>query len=237
MTAPPPAKRALVTGANRGIGLETCRQLGKAGWHVVATSRHDPFPAKAQAEIYSANPTAHFLHLDLTQPTTISAVADHFTQQSWALDLLVNNAGILLDRDASILNTKPETLTQTLTTNTLGPIQVTQTLLPFLSAANESLVMNVSSAAGSLAEMRDWAPAYSISKCALNAATRQLAAAVKTQNISVVAVSPGWVRTQMGGPGATRSIPEAVTSMLSLLKQTPADLTARFLRDNEDVPW
>ncbi len=229
-------KTALITGANRGIGLETAHQLAQRGWQVIATSR-TPLSPEARTQLTDTTPNIHFQTLDVTDPTSITEAATHLQAQLDHLDLLINNAGILLDWNDSILDVSAEVLSQTHRTNTIGPILVTRAFRPLLQRAQNPLVINVSSAAGSLAEMRDWAPAYGQSKAALNAATIQLNDALKPDDIAVCSVSPGWVRTDMGGPNATRSLEEGAASIANLTDQTPSDLAGRFLRDTEDIPW
>ncbi|MCS1407812.1 MAG: C-factor [Verrucomicrobia subdivision 3 bacterium] len=230
-------KSVLITGANRGIGLETAKQLAAKGWRVFATSRRDPFPAEPEAMLLRENPTTEFLSLDVDDPETIQLAADTLSEKIASLDLLINNAGVLLDWNDSILNVTDSVLQQTFKTNTVGPVLVTRAFVPLLKHAATPLVINVSSAAGCLQDMKNWAPAYSISKTALNAATRQLAAALKSESIAVCCFSPGWVRTDMGGASATRSVQEGAQSIVDLLNQPPQTVTGRFLRDSEDIPW
>jgi NAD(P)-dependent dehydrogenase (short-subunit alcohol dehydrogenase family) len=230
-------KTALITGANRGIGFETAKQLAARGWQVLATARKAPFPPEQRLALSALNPRTEFLTLDITQIDSIENVVTHLSQSQQKLDLLINNAGILIDQDESILNIDPATLQTTFNTNTIAPILLTRALVPILERSSAPLVINLSSAAGSLTDMRHWAPAYSLSKAALNAATRQLAIALEPKNISVCSVSPGWVRTDMGGPKATRSVEAAAKSIIALLDHPPEQLTARFLRDGADLPW
>jgi NAD(P)-dependent dehydrogenase (short-subunit alcohol dehydrogenase family) len=230
-------RTALITGANRGIGFETAKQLAAQGWQVLAAARKAPFPAEQRLDLSTLNPRTEFLTLDITQIDSIENVVTQLHQSKRKLDLLINNAGILIDPNESILNVDPATLQNTFATNTIAPILLTRALVPFLEQSSDPLVLNLSSAAGSLADMRHWAPAYSLSKAALNAATRQLAIALAPKNISVCSVSPGWVRTDMGGPNATRSIEDAAKSIIALLDHPQKNLTSRFLRDGTDLPW
>ena len=230
-------RTALITGANRGIGFETAKQLANQGWQVLATARQAPFPSEQRLALTKLNPITEFLTLDITQIGSIQNVVTQLHQSQRKLDLLINNAGILIDQDESILNIDPAKLQTTFNTNTISPILLTRALVPFLEQSSAPLVINLSSAAGSLTDMRNWAPAYSLSKAALNAATRQLAIALEPKNISVCSVSPGWVRTDMGGPNATRSVEDAAKSIIALLDHPPKQLAARFLRDGKDLPW
>ena len=197
----------------------------------------DRFPSEHRLALLALNPHTEFLTLDITQIDSIENVVTQLHQSERKLDLLINNAGILIDQNESILTVDPVKLQNTFTTNTIAPILLTRALVPFLEQSSAPLVLNLSSAAGSLTDMRHWAPAYSLSKAALNAATRQLAIALAPKNISVCSVSPGWVRTDMGGPNATRSTEDAAKSIITLLNHSPKQLTARFLRDGTDLPW
>lgn len=230
-------KTALITGANRGIGFEMAKQLAAKDWTVIATARKDPFPHEQRLTLSDQNPQTQFINLDITKSESINDLVAHLTRARTQLDLLINNAGILIDQDDTILDVRPEKLQRTFTTNAIAPILLTRALVPFLEQSPHPLVINLSSAAGSLKDMRHWAPAYSLSKTALNAATRQLAIALAPKDISICSVSPGWVRTDMGGPRATRSIEDAGKSIIALLDLPPKQLTARFFRDGTDLPW
>jgi len=229
-------KTALVTGANKGIGHEVARQLGSKGFHVFVGARNSEKGQRATEALQDNGAGATFIPLDVSDPETIhnavhlvSAAADH-------LDVFVNNAGVILEEDNSITQLDPDTVTKTLQTNTLGPLLVTQAFLPLLSRSNTPRVINVSSGGGQLAEGMDtWAPAYCLSKTALNAVTCLFAAALP--DFSVNAVCPGWVRTDMGGANATRSIEEGADTIVWLATEAPATLTAKFLRDRKVIAW
>ncbi len=230
-------KTALITGANRGIGRQAALQLATLGWHVLATTRPRSYSQLEQDEQLSQHANIQTLPLDITDTHSIEEAICTIQQHTASLDLLINNAGIFIDHGESILTVDDSAFLETFTTNTLGPIRLTRALVPLLASSPKALVINLSSAAGSLTEMKDWSPAYSLSKTALNAATRQLAAALEPKGITVCAVSPGWVQTDMGGPNATRTVEQAVDSLLQLLDLPREQLTARFLRDAEDHPW
>jgi NAD(P)-dependent dehydrogenase (short-subunit alcohol dehydrogenase family) len=229
-------KTVLVTGANKGIGHEVARQLGSKGFHVFVGARNSEKGQRASEALRNNGATATFIPLDISDPETVhnavylvSAEADH-------LDVLVNNAGVILEEDNSITKIDPETVTRTLQTNTLGPLLVTQAFLPLLNRSNKPRVINVSSGGGQLAEGMDtWAPAYCLSKTALNAVTCLFAAALP--DFSINAVCPGWVRTDMGGANATRSVEEGADTIVWLATEAPATLTAKFLRDRKVIAW
>ena len=150
--------------------------------------------------------------------------------------MLVNNAGILLDDDKDVLTTTPENFETTLRTNTLGALLVSQLFVPFLEKSDAPRIVNVSSGGGQLADGVDgWAPAYCISKTAVNGVTVQLAA--KLPRFAVNSVCPGWVRTDMGGSSATRSVAEGASGIVWLACEAPQSLTAKFVKDRKVIPW
>jgi len=231
-------KIALVTGANKGIGLEIVQQLAEAGFRVLLTARDRQRGEEASRKLQQDGLRVEFLQLDVTDETSIDRLAKELVSQIDHLDVLVNNAGILLDApNASVLEVEPTVILQTLQTNTLGPLRLTQKLVPLLVKSDAGKVINVSSGGGQLTDMGDWAPAYSLSKTALNAVTGMMAAALKDKHIAVNSICPGWVRTDMGGSNASRSVQQGADTVTWLATEAPADLTGKFLRDREIIPW
>jgi len=231
-------KIALVTGANKGIGLEIVRQLAKAGFRVFLTARSRERGEEACKQLQQDDLNVEFLQLDVTDETSIDQLAKELTSQIGHLDVLVNNAGILLDAaNASVLEVEPTVILQTLQTNTLGPLRLTQNLVALLLKSDAGKVINVSSGGGQLTDMGDWAPAYSLSKTALNAVTGMMAAALKDKHIAVNSICPGWVRTDMGGSNASRSVQQGADTVTWLATEAPSDLTGKFLRDRTVIPW
>jgi NAD(P)-dependent dehydrogenase (short-subunit alcohol dehydrogenase family) len=236
---------ALVTGANKGIGFEIARQLAREGLRVFIGAR-DEKAGKAAAEKLRtegakttkdpSDDCIRFLKIDISEPDNIRAAAEHFGKQSERLDVLINNAGILLDDDKEILNCSSEIFENTLRTNTLGALLVSQAFVPFLQESDAPRIVNVSSGGGQLDGGADgWAPAYCISKTALNGVTVQLAAALP--KFAVNSVCPGWVRTDMGGSNATRSVAEGASGIVWLAVEAPQNQTAKFFRDRKEIPW
>ena len=177
-----------------------------------------------------------FLQIDIANVDSITSAAEEFGKQSDRLDALVNNAGILLDDDKDILSTTPEILENTLRTNTLGALLVSQAFVPFLKKSDAPRIVNVSSGGGQLTDGADgWAPAYCISKTCVNGVTVQLAA--KLPNFAVNSVCPGWVRTDMGGSNATRSVAEGASGVVWLACEAPQSLTGKFVKDRKVIPW
>lgn len=231
------ARIALVTGANRGIGREVACQLAGRGFRVVLGARRPDTGRKAAAELGPVG-RVEFLEIDIADAASIARAAKQLTTLVDHLDVLVNNAGILEDGTATALDVDAAVVRRTFETNTLGPLLVTQAMLSLLlKAADGARIINVSSGAGALGEMASWAPAYSISKTALNAVTRQLAAALRTQRIAVNSACPGWVRTDMGGPGATRTVEQGADTIVWLAAEAPLSLTGGYFRDRKSIEW
>ncbi len=233
-------KTALITGANRGIGFEVARQLAKRGFAVFVGSRDMAKGRAAAQELCSEGYEATFIQLDVTDPVSIKQAAGTFSQKADHLDVLINNAGILEDHGETIVKLNPELIDRMLNTNVKGPIMVTQDFLPYLQQSPHkdqigTRIINVSSGAGSLSEMQTYAPAYSISKAALNAVTRQFAGALP--GIAVNSVCPGWVRTDMGGSGASRSVEKGAETIVWLATEAPATETGKFWRDKKEIEW
>jgi NAD(P)-dependent dehydrogenase (short-subunit alcohol dehydrogenase family) len=230
-------KTALITGANKGIGYEVARQLTQQGVRVFIAARNSNAGQQAAKRLQDDGGQAEFLELDVADEDSITAAAREFDTRADHLDVLVNNAGILENANISVLDVSLGELERTWRTNTLGPLLVTQAFVPFLRKSEAARVINVSSGWGALSEMQDEAPAYGISKAALNAVTRQFSAALRPLGIPVNSVCPGWVRTDMGGPNASRSIAEGADTIVWLATEAPGELTGRFLRDRQPISW
>ena len=231
-------KTALVTGANKGIGREVARQLAARGYRVFLGARRPEAGRKAAAELAAGGGAVEFLAIDIADEAGIARAAQELAGRTDHLDVLVNNAGILEDGDASVREVAAGVVRRTFATNALGPLLVTQALLPLLlKAPAGARVINVSSGAGALHDMTSWAPAYSISKTALNAVTRQFAAVLRTHPVAVNSACPGWVRTDMGGAGATRTVEQGADTIVWLATDAPASLTGKFVRDRKVIEW
>ena len=229
-------KTALITGANRGIGYEVARQLAAKGFHVFVGSRNPQKGREAADMLKRDGGIATFVPLDVSDAQSIAGAVHAISEVVGHLDVLVNNAGILLEEDTAIALLSADTVNKTFQTNTLGPLLVTQTFLPLLSRSNAARVVNVSSGGGQLSEgLGEWAPAYCLSKTGLNAVTALFAAALP--NVSINSVCPGWVRTDMGGGSATRSVEEGADTIVWLATDAPQELTGKFLRDRNQIPW
>ena len=227
-------KIALVTGANKGIGFEVTRELARMGFHVFLGGRNAETGRAAASKISKGK--VSFLEIDVADPESIRRAAGDFSRHAERLDVLVNNAGILLDEDKTALTITPEIFEKTFRTNTLGPWLVAQTFLPLLEKGDAPRIVNVSSGGGQLDGGADgWAPGYCVSKTALNGVTVQLAAALP--KFAVNCVCPGWVRTDMGGSNASRSVGEGAAGIVWLATEAPQNLTGKFFRDRKVIPW
>ncbi len=229
-------KTVLITGANKGIGREVARQLATKGLHAFVGARNAKAGRKAAEEIANRGAKATFLEIDVADNDSVTNAAREFSNIEDHLDVLVNNAGIIVDGDNAILEVSGDLLRKTLETNTLGALRVTRAFAPLLRKSKAPRVINVSSGGGQLTGGADgWAPIYCISKTALNGVTVQLAAALP--KFAVNSVCPGWVRTEMGGENASRSVEEGAETIVWLASHAPQDLTGKFLRDRKEIPW
>jgi len=227
---------ALVTGANKGIGYEIAQQFGEKGYHVLIGARNAEAGKQAAASLQKGGAAADFVEIDVSDPASIQKAASAVAAKFDHLDALVNNAAIMEDK-ANITELPDDLFLRTLTTNTLGPLRVTQAFLPLLVKSSRASVVNMSSGLGQLSDMGDTHPAYSISKTALNAVTRQFAAALRDKGITVNSVCPGWVKTDMGGANAPRTVQQGADTVTWLATEAPRDLTGQFLRDRNVIPW
>jgi len=228
-------KTALITGANKGIGREVARQLAQKGFHVFVGARNRGAGHKAADEIAKERGKATFLEIDVTDNASVAAAAREFSKVAEHLDVLINNAGIIVDGDDAILEISDDLFRKTLETNALGALRVTRAYAPLLRKSKAPRVINVSSGGGQLTGGTDgWAPAYCMSKTALNGVTSQLATALS--KFAINSVCPGWVRTDMGGQSATRSVQEGADTIVWLANEAPQDLTGKFLRDRREIP-
>ncbi len=229
-------KTVLVTGANKGIGREVAGQLARKGFHVFVAARNPDAGRKAADEIAKQSGKATFIEVDVTDNASVRAAAREFSKIADHLDVLVNNAGIMMDGDDAILEVSDNIFRRTIETNVLGALRATRAFTPLLVKSKAPRVINVSSSGGQLTGGADgWSPAYCISKTALNGVTSQLAAALP--KFAVNSVCPGWVRTDMGGRNATRSVEEGADTIVWLASEAPQGLTGKFLRDRKEIPW
>jgi NAD(P)-dependent dehydrogenase (short-subunit alcohol dehydrogenase family) len=228
-------KTVLITGANRGIGFETARQLAVRGFHVVIGVRSEQSGEKAQRELEKAGKVS-LLVLDVSDSKSVKNAGSNFAPIG-RLDVLINNAGIYPDEGVSILTISRERMTSTLQTNTFGPLEMTQVFLPYLKKSLAARVINISSGYGQLDGLSANVPSYCLSKFALNGITIMLADALKQDRIAVNSMCPGWVRTDMGGPSASRSVEEGAETAVWLATEADQSLSGKFFRDRKEIPW
>ena len=194
-------KIALVTGANRGIGFETCKQLSQLDITVLLTSRDPTKGEAATKRLTDKGLDVIFFQLDVSNKSNIKDIFTKIKRQFGRLDILINNAAILYDRNQNTMNADLELVSKALTTNLYGPWLLCQAFIPLMEKNDYGRVVNVSSGAASLNYMEGGTPAYGISKVALNALTRKLASELGRKNVLVNSIDPGWVTTDMGGRG------------------------------------
>ena len=227
---------ALVSGANRGLGLETSRQLLGRGYRVILTSR-DAAKGEAAAKALAAHGDVRYHPLDVADRGSVTVLRAYVERAVGRLDALVNNAGVYLEGSQGILAVAEEAFLATLSTNTFGPLWLCRAFLPMMQAQGYGRVVNVSSGMGQMGDLNDYGAAYRVSKLALNGITRILADAVQGSNVLVNAVCPGWVRTEMGGPGASRSLEQGASGIVWAATLPDGGPSGGFFRDGLPIPW
>jgi NAD(P)-dependent dehydrogenase (short-subunit alcohol dehydrogenase family) len=229
-------KIALVTGANRGLGFETCKQLSQLGVTVLLTSR-DPIKGEVAAkQLIDKGLDVIFYQLDVSDRSNIKDIFTKIDNQFGRLDILINNAAILYDKDQSTMNADLELVTKALTTNLFGPWLLCQAFVPLMEKNGYGRIVNVSSGAASMHYMEGGTPAYGISKVALNALTRKLASELGRKNVLVNSVDPGWVATDMGGHGG-RPIEDGCRGIVWAATLPNNGPSGGFFHDGEPELW
>jgi NAD(P)-dependent dehydrogenase (short-subunit alcohol dehydrogenase family) len=227
---------ALVTGANRGIGFEVCRQLAGKGFIVLLTAR-DAKKARAAADALKRDGRVESLALDVADENSILKASAEVAGQYERLDVLINNAGINYDTWETVENANIDgTVMETITTNLMGPWRMCQAFLPLLRKSRAGRIVNVSSESGSLAHMGAGPPAYQVTKAALNALTRTLAGELRGSHILVNSVCPGWVATDMGGTGG-RPVAEGAAGIVWAASLPDNGPSGGFFQDGKPLPW
>lgn len=228
---------ALVTGANRGIGLGVAQQLAHLGFTVILGSRDLAKGQEAARRVAEAGLRIFPQRLDVTDQKSINELKSWVEERFGRLDALVNNAAILYDSWQRAANADLNTVREAFETNTLGAWRMCQAFITLLRKSRHGRIVNVSSESGSLAVMGGETPAYSVSKAALNALTRMLADELSPSGILVNSVCPGWVATEMGGPQAPRSIEEGAASVVWAVTLPDTGPTGGFFRDGHLLAW
>jgi NAD(P)-dependent dehydrogenase (short-subunit alcohol dehydrogenase family) len=227
-------KTALVTGGNKGIGYEIVRQLLAKGFQVFLTARNRVAGKKAAASLQG---DVQFLPMDVSDDKDIENAARTYGERSSALDVLINNAAIYPDEGLDILTISREQLVKTFQTNTFGALRVSQAFLPFLKKSSAARIINISSGYGEVDGLSPDVPSYCLSKLALNGVTIMLDQALRAEGVAVFVMCPGWVRTDMGGANASRSVEEGADTAVWLAIDAPSDLSGKFFRDRKVIGW
>lgn len=225
-------KVVLITGANRGIGLETAKQMKALGYEVILTSRNAD-----EGERVARDLGVRFHQLEVTSAKSITALTAYVDAEFGQLDVLINNAAIMLDRTESILDLSEEKLRLMFDTNTFAPLMLIRALLPLMQKNGYGRIVNVSSQLGAISRFSDYTPAYRLTKLALNGITIMLADALKGTNILVNSVHPGWVKTNMGGESAPLSLEDGARSVIRAATLPDDGPQGGFFFDGKRMDW
>jgi NAD(P)-dependent dehydrogenase (short-subunit alcohol dehydrogenase family) len=235
--APTNKKIAIVTGANRGIGFETCRQLSQQGILTILTSRDVSKGEAALESLLKEGGDLQFHQLDISDIKSITRLGAYVEEEFGRCDILVNNAGVFLDRGKSIFEVPIDILQETLEINAIGALNMCRTIIPMMRKNHYGRVVNVSSSMGKMSTLGGNSAAYRLSKVLLNAMTRLMANEVRDKDIKINTMSPGWVRSDMGGPGAPKSLAQGADTIV-WLATLPADgPTGGFFEDRQPTEW
>ena len=228
---------ALITGANRGLGLEFARQYLADGWNVYAACRDPNSASELQRLVNASDGKLQILALDVTDPASVKAVAAELDGQ--AIDLLLNNAGVGGARSQTIGNFDYEAWAKVLDVNTMGPMRVAEAFVDNVARSERKLIVTLTSGMGSLADNTSGGSiAYRSSKAAVNMVMRSLAIDLAPRGITCVVVNPGWVRTDMGGPNATLEPSESISQMRRLIATLGPEQSGKFFNHTgREYPW
>ncbi|HSJ95699.1 MAG TPA: SDR family oxidoreductase [Myxococcota bacterium] len=230
---------AIVTGANRGLGLEIARQLLQNDVFVVAGCRSEPKCALAVDELRAAGgANVAGYPLDVTDTRSVRRFVEQVAKRHGVPGILVNNAGVYPEEtEARVVDVSTSVWRETFETNLFGAVRMCREVVPLMRKPRYGRIVNISSGLGQLHQMGEGSPAYRVSKAALNALTRTLAAEVAGSGILVNSMSPGWVRTDMGGPQAPRTVAEGAETAVWLCLLPSSGPTGQFFRDRQPIPW
>ncbi len=228
---------ALVTGANRGIGLEIVTQLATLGMKVILTSRNADKGRLAATTLQDSGLPVMFHHLDVTSESDIVNIANFINNEFGKIDILINNAAILVDEKIRGLDVTMDVMRNVLESNLLGPLRLCQEIIPLMKKNNYGRIINISSGMGSFNEMGSGYPSYRISKTALNAMTKILSSELSGTNILINSMCPGWVKTDMGGQEAPRTVAQGADTAVWLAQFPDGGPSGQFFRDRKMIPW
>ncbi|MEN9849525.1 MAG: hypothetical protein RL368_2265 [Pseudomonadota bacterium] len=235
-------KVAIVTGANRGLGLEAVRQLAQLGMTTLLTCRDAVKGEAVTQSLQQQGLPVVFHQLDITEEDSVKALQQWVKQQYGRIDILINNAGIFPDTSGpnefiSAFDVSVDVLRLGMETNLYGAFRMCQYFIPMMQARNYGRVVNVSSGMGQFEGMNGGYPAYRTSKTALNTVTCLFADELKGSNVLINSMCPGWVRTDMGGANADRDVSEGVDTMIWLATLSDGSQSGRFFRDRKEIAW
>jgi NAD(P)-dependent dehydrogenase (short-subunit alcohol dehydrogenase family) len=228
---------ALVTGGNRGIGLEICRQLAKLGIRVLLGARDGTKGAAVAKDLAAAGLPVEARELDVADDGSIKECMSWIRTDLGQLDILVNNAGIMVEDDDTDSEQELQVVRDTMQTNVYGPLLLSRLAIPIMKSRRYGRIVNLSSGMGSLAEMGAGYIAYRMSKAGINVVTRVLAAETQGMGILVNSADPGWVQSDMGGRGATRSLYKGAETPVWLATVPDGGPNGGFFRDRKSIPW
>lgn len=230
-------KLALVTGSYRGLGLETVKQLLELEYEVILTSRSKVKAKEALASLEHFGKYLHFHELDVADQASVDACFAWVQSSFGRLDVLVNNAGINYDTWHNAIDADLQEVAQTMDANFMGAWRTAKAAIPLMKAYGYGRIVNVSSGAGAITEMAGGTPGYSVSKAAMNVLTIKLATDLSGTGILVNSVCPGWVRTDMGGGAAPRSVEEGAQGIVWAATLPDSSPSGGFFRDGNRVEW
>lgn len=229
-------KTVLITGANKGIGFQIAKDLGKTGFKILLGARNIEKGKTASQILVKKGIDAEFIEIDVSNPKSIENAFEIVSKDYLKLDALINNAGILDDSNNTILDIPFDVAINTLQTNALGALWTTQVFFPLLKSGSRVIMM--SSGLGKFCErVSDYAPIYSISKTTMNAITKHLSNELTKQGIIVNAMSPGWVKSDMGGQAASRTLAQGADTAVWLASEAADSINGQFLMDKKPINW
>lgn len=227
----------LITGSNRGLGKATGLKLCEQGHEVIFTSRKIDNLKLIEQEVKEKKYKASFFELDVCNLESIINLKKEVEKKYDHIDTLINNAGILNDRNESILNLNHQLLHQTMNTNLFNPLYMIQQFQDLIKKSSNGVIVNISSVLGQLESMTTGMPSYRISKCAINAVTKVVSEELRDFNIKVNSIHPGWVQTDMGGSEASLTIDEAVPGLVWAATLDQDGPTGKFFFNQKEIPW
>ena len=228
------SKIALITGANKGIGYEIAKQLGQKGFTVLLGARDEDKGATAVSKLKTDKIDAELVVLDVSKEESVREAKEWIDTKYGKLDVLINNAGIISQKNLAEVNT--EEVKTVMETNFYGPMRMNTFFLPLLKKTKNAKIINMSSGMGALQDLSGGYAAYRLSKAGLNAQTILLANELSGTGIKIFAMCPGWVKTDMGGTSAPRSVEQGADTA-TWLASTEEGVSGKFYRDRKIINW